>query len=156
MTSVNGIVAASSGGTSQTTPSSTAITDQVDQNMFLKLLVAQLQYQDPSNPTDPTQFVSQTAQFSMVDKLTALSSTQAQLMQLDTQLVQQVQSQTAASLIGKTVTWTDATTGLDKTGVVTAATLGAAPAVSVGGSSVLVSSLTGVVPAAGSSGSTAA
>ena len=31
---------------------------------FLQLLVAQLQYQDPTSPQDPTQFVSELAQFS--------------------------------------------------------------------------------------------
>ena len=34
------------------------------EQMFLQLLVAQLQNQDPMNPTDSTTFVSQLAQFS--------------------------------------------------------------------------------------------
>ena len=32
-----------------------------DKDTFLKLLVAQLKYQDPSNPADSTQFLAQTA-----------------------------------------------------------------------------------------------
>ena len=44
-------------------------------NEFLTLLVAQLQNQDPMNPTDPTQFVSQLAQFSTVEQLTQSNST---------------------------------------------------------------------------------
>ena len=44
-------------------------------NMFLKLLTAQLQNQDPSNPTDPTQFVSQLAQFSSVEQLVQSNTT---------------------------------------------------------------------------------
>ena len=40
-----------------------------DQDTFLKLLVAQLKYQDPSNPADSTQFLAQTAQFTQVEKL---------------------------------------------------------------------------------------
>jgi flagellar basal-body rod modification protein FlgD len=38
-------------------------------NQFLTLLVAQLQNQDPMQPTDPTQFVAQLAQFSTVEQL---------------------------------------------------------------------------------------
>jgi len=36
---------------------------------FLKLLVTQIQHQDPLNPQDPTQFVSQLAEFSSLEQL---------------------------------------------------------------------------------------
>jgi flagellar basal-body rod modification protein FlgD len=36
--------------------------------MFLQLLVAQLQNQDPSNPADSTQFVTQLAQFQTMEQ----------------------------------------------------------------------------------------
>jgi flagellar basal-body rod modification protein FlgD len=39
----------------------------VDKNMFLQLLVAQLQNQDPLNPTDSSQFVTQLAQFQQLE-----------------------------------------------------------------------------------------
>ena len=39
---------------------------------FLQLLVAQLQNQDPMNPTDSTQFVSQLAQFSELEQVIAI------------------------------------------------------------------------------------
>lgn len=42
------------------------------QEMFLQLLVAQLQNQDPLNPTDSTQFVSQLAQFSELEQVIAI------------------------------------------------------------------------------------
>lgn len=42
--------------------------------MFLQLLVAQLQNQDPLNPTDSTQFVSQLAQFSELEQVMAIRS----------------------------------------------------------------------------------
>ncbi len=40
-----------------------------DKDMFLKLLLAQMKYQDPMNPTDSTQYLSQMAQFTQVEKL---------------------------------------------------------------------------------------
>jgi flagellar basal-body rod modification protein FlgD len=40
-----------------------------DKDMFLKLLLAQMKYQDPMNPTDSTQYLSQMAQFTTVEKL---------------------------------------------------------------------------------------
>jgi len=46
---------------SQTTKSNT-----LDQNAFLKLMIAQLKNQDPTKPQDPSEFMSQLAQFSQV------------------------------------------------------------------------------------------
>ncbi len=41
-----------------------------NQNVFLQLLVAQLKNQDPSNPADGTQFVTQLAQFTSLQEET--------------------------------------------------------------------------------------
>jgi flagellar basal-body rod modification protein FlgD len=38
------------------------------ESMFLQLLVAQLKYQDPTSPQDPTQFVGELAQFSQLEQ----------------------------------------------------------------------------------------
>ncbi len=46
--------------------------DDVTENDFLQLLVAQIQYQDPSNPTDSTTFVTQLAQFSQLEQTIAI------------------------------------------------------------------------------------
>jgi len=46
--------------------------DDVSENEFLQLLVAQIQYQDPTNPTDSTAFVTQLAQFSSLEQLVAI------------------------------------------------------------------------------------
>jgi flagellar basal-body rod modification protein FlgD len=48
--------------------STTAQPGTVDENMFLQLLVAQLQNQDPLNPPDGTQFVTQLAQFQQLEQ----------------------------------------------------------------------------------------
>jgi flagellar basal-body rod modification protein FlgD len=53
----------SGGEQGSSTPSPT-----VDKNLFLQLLVAQLKNQDPLNPTDSTQFVTQLAQFQQLEQ----------------------------------------------------------------------------------------
>ncbi len=57
-------------GTGQTSGSGSSTTQPgtVNENMFLQLLVAQLQNQDPLNPPDGTQFVTQLAQFQQLEQ----------------------------------------------------------------------------------------
>jgi len=45
-----------------------------NENVFMQLLVAQLQYQDPDNPTTGTEFVTQLAQFSDLANTTEMAS----------------------------------------------------------------------------------
>jgi len=61
--------AAASGASNQNSPATTSsATPTVDKNMFLQLLVAQLQNQDPLNPSDGTAFVTQLAQFQQLEQ----------------------------------------------------------------------------------------
>ena len=46
---------------------------ELGKDEFLKLLVTQLQNQDPLNPQDDTQFISQLAQFSALEQMTNMS-----------------------------------------------------------------------------------
>lgn len=46
----------------------------MDKEAFLQLLVAQMKYQDPMEPTSNTEFVSQYAQFSQVESLQNMST----------------------------------------------------------------------------------
>jgi flagellar basal-body rod modification protein FlgD len=55
--------------TTNTSSSSSTGTQQIGENTFLQLLVAQLQNQDPMQPTDGMQFVTQLAQFSQLESL---------------------------------------------------------------------------------------
>lgn len=41
----------------------------LDRDAFLKLLVAQLKYQDPTSPTDASSMMAQTSQLTMVERL---------------------------------------------------------------------------------------
>ncbi len=45
-----------------------------NENVFLQLLVAQLRYQDPTQPADGTQFVTQLAEFTNVSNTTEMTS----------------------------------------------------------------------------------
>ncbi len=60
--------------TTPTTPATTSglPTSQGLDTMFLQLLVAQLQNQDPTSPLDPSQFVGQLAQFSELSEVTQI------------------------------------------------------------------------------------
>lgn len=69
-------------------------------NDFLRLLVTQLQNQDPLNPLDQNQFLSQTAQFTSVEQLQQINQA---LADLKTSTTSSGMTQ-AASLLGKTVT----------------------------------------------------
>lgn len=62
--------ASSASSSSQSAGIATAPTEE----MFLNLLVAQIQNQDPLNPTDSTQFVSQLAQFSELEQVIGIRS----------------------------------------------------------------------------------
>jgi flagellar basal-body rod modification protein FlgD len=48
------------------TSTQTQKSNDLDQNAFLKLMIAQLKNQDPTKPQDPSEFMSQLAQFSQV------------------------------------------------------------------------------------------
>jgi flagellar basal-body rod modification protein FlgD len=123
-------------------PSAPTSKNQMDENTFLKLLVAQLKYQDPNNPTDPTQFISQTAQFTQVQTLEKVATQQQDM--LTAQLVQ-----TASGMVGRTVTYVGPN-GTDVSGVVSSASItGGSPTLRVGGMDVPLSSVTKVSNPAG-------
>ena len=47
--------------------------DTIDKDMFLRLLVTQLKYQNPVNPMNNEQFISQSAQFSSLEQMRSLN-----------------------------------------------------------------------------------
>lgn len=72
--------------------------NELGEDAFLKLLVAQLRYQDPLSPADPGDFMAQTAQFTMVEKLTELAEQGAATNQA-------LGLSAATGLVGRTVSW---------------------------------------------------
>ena len=79
-------------GTTSTTESKTGISatgNTMDKEAFLQLLVAQMKYQDPLQPTSNTEYISQYAQFSQVESMQNMSSS--------------MDLQRASALVGKQV-----------------------------------------------------
>jgi flagellar basal-body rod modification protein FlgD len=101
------------------------------QDGFLQLLVAEMQNQDPmSSSQDPTQTVTQMAQFSSVEQLT--------------NLVQSNQQAQSIGLIGHTVAYTDSA-GNPGQGVVDAVTFNQGqPVIDIGGTGISLSQIVGV------------
>ena len=100
-------------GSNETSSTSSADTDK---DMFMKLLVAQLKYQNPMSPTDGNQYMQQMAIFTQVEKL-------GQLVQAQQESQQWQQRVAAEGMVGAQVTGT----GTDKsvhTGVVTKVSFG--------------------------------
>jgi flagellar basal-body rod modification protein FlgD len=106
--------AASSTGTPSNSSSATSALN-FDPQTFLQLLVSQLQNQDPSNPVDTNQFMSQTATLSQVQMMGQMSTTL-------NQLVDSTNASSAVALIGEHITYTD-TSGASHAGTVAAASL---------------------------------
>ena len=73
-TSVNPLTGSSSSSDSANSAASALGGTVPSEQMFLQLLVAQLQNQDPLNPTDSTTFVTQLAQFSELEQVMAIRS----------------------------------------------------------------------------------
>lgn len=87
MSAVNGINGAANGANTSTRN----VNGELGKEAFLQLLVAQMQNQDPLNPSDDTEFISQLSTFSMLEQMQNMNAA--------------MQSSQAAGLIGKQVTW---------------------------------------------------
>ncbi len=90
--------------TQQETPASSSSTgaSSLNYDAFLKLLTAQMKFQDPTKPMDSTQFVAQLASFSNVEQAIKTNT------KLDALITSMALNQ-ADGLIGKTVTSADGT-----------------------------------------------
>lgn len=89
-------------------PATTTPKNSLDKDSFLKLLVAQLQHQDPTTAQDPNQMVQQMATFSSLE---AQQNTNTLLASIQTQNAALYQAQ-SADLIGKKIQVTSSNVSL--------------------------------------------
>ena len=100
MTTTNPITQSST--TSTTTTQAKSATPTLGKDDFLKLLVGQLQHQDPLAPSDDQQWIGQMAAFSQLEQVSNMAeSTQ--------KIVDTLNMNGTLSLIGHSVTYIDAT-----------------------------------------------
>jgi len=129
----------STGGASSSSGSDDVNLGGINSNTFLQLLVSQLTHQDPMNPTDSTTYITEEAEFSMVQSMNTLAKQNSQILQSQ-------QMQQATGFIGKNVTYVDAN-GIQGVGVVASASPGnssTGAVVRVGTAQVPISSITSV------------
>ena len=136
-------IASASGATLAGTGSAREVKQTMDSEVFMQLLVTQLRNQDPSSPMDTTDMVAQTTQLAMMESLTKLTAGVEGLLSSQ-------QSTQASQLIGATVTWMDGS-GESRSGIVDSVSFGGeTPTVSVDGTDVALSEITGAsVPRSG-------
>ncbi len=104
-----GSTAGSTAGSAATEP--TNPNGELGKNDFLKLMIAQLQAQNPLEPSNGTEYISELAQFSQLEQTTNLAQSSSQ--SATSQRVAQ-----AVGLIGHTVSYTDPSTGATTSGAV--------------------------------------
>ncbi|HHT9126886.1 MAG TPA: flagellar hook capping FlgD N-terminal domain-containing protein [Candidatus Brocadiia bacterium] len=108
-------------------------------NEFMKLLMIQLQNQDPLDPVNDKEFLAQLAQFSSLAELTKLNVSFSQALQIQ-------QLNEARGLIGQNITFRDTDSGNSLSGLVDGVKIGNNGAIMllVSGQEVPLSNLEGV------------
>ncbi len=106
---------------------------------FLKLLVIQLENQDPTSPLDDKEFISQMAQFSSLEQMTQMNTNLSNLI-INNKI------NLSYSLLGKYVEVLDSRTGLVEGGIVSEVSFGqGVPSISFNGLTYSVDDVTKVL-----------
>lgn len=85
--------------------SKTTNSDYISQDTFLQLLVTQMQYQDPLDPMDNGEYLSQLAQFSALEQMTEVANGLGKINSLIENMDTSVLVGQLTSMIGKDVQW---------------------------------------------------
>jgi len=114
----------------------------MDSDVFMHLLVTQLQNQDPSSPMDTNEMIAQTTQLAMMEKMTELTSTSTENFSLQMRIA-------ASAIVGQNVSYLGAD-GKVVSGVAESVSFAnAVPTVNVGGKDIALDLVAGIgkVPA---------
>lgn len=130
-------IAAPAGSGMYAAQPSRAPKQEIDSEVFMSLLVTQLQHQDPGSPMDTNAMIGQTTQLAMMEKLTELSAQGEEAFGLQMRAA-------AAALIGQQVSYTGSN-GEALTGRAESVSFeNAVPQVKIGGVSIALDEISGL------------
>jgi flagellar basal-body rod modification protein FlgD len=113
----------------------------MDSEVFMKLLVAQLRNQDPSSPMSTNDMMAQQTQMASLEQLTNMSTTSSEQFALTMRMA-------AMNIVGKSVSYTDSD-GKVVSGSATGASFAdSVPTIKVGGASVNLDKILSIDPTA--------
>ncbi len=110
MSAINPTTSSTTTTQSGTTASKGTGSSMLDKDAFLKLMMVELQHQDPLQPTDPTQYVNELSQLTTLEQTTNMAASNAKIAQSENTVA-------ALQLLGHSVTYTDGS-GKTQTGTV--------------------------------------
>ena len=96
----------------------TGATQSMDKGAFMKLLVSQLENQDPLSPVTNEDFVAQLATFSSLEQLEGLNQNVVAMIALNQSNALLSQLTQSSALIGKQVSWIDSASQAERSGTV--------------------------------------
>jgi flagellar basal-body rod modification protein FlgD len=115
-------------GPTQPSAASSGVAGSLNEGDFLNLMMDQMKNQDPLNPSDPTQYMSELASFSSLDE-------QIQIQESSSETASNQAASSALTMLGQNVNYTDSS-GNAGSGTVTAVDFtSSGPTLTVGGTS---------------------
>jgi flagellar basal-body rod modification protein FlgD len=115
-------------GPTQSSGSASSVAGSLNEGDFLNLMMDQMKNQDPLNPSDPTQYMSELASFSSLDE-------QIQIQESSSESASNQAASAALQMLGQNVNYTDAN-GNSGSGTVTAVNFtSSGPSLTIGGTS---------------------
>lgn len=98
------------------TKASETKTNDLDKNAFLKLLITQLENQDPLDPQDNSEFVAEMAQFSSLEQMTNMNDSLGKINTLVSNMDTSLLVGQLSGMIGKGVDWDEMIQTTDEKG----------------------------------------
>ena len=134
---VTGTVSAQAAAAAAAASKAAASKQTMDSDVFMHLLVTQLQNQDPSSPMDTNEMLAQTTQLAMMEKMTELTKTSTENFSLQMRIA-------ASAIIGQNVSYLGAD-GKIVSGVADSVSFkNAVPTVSIGGKDIALDLISGI------------